>query len=208
MGQYRQWLHSREVDQRLKARLEILEQELDQLHKQADLLAKTTSCTDNKIIQTLARQQTVEVLLTDAQHILSEHTTPVSQPIEESITGVSPALFAWSNLPNFDSQGVPTPNSQTNISTPLRATPHLEMNLLPKDMGAFVDEHTQAVPQVKLPWWLRKTVLTTVSPNHYPIDQQSLQTNYDVQRWLERWGRHPKDPQVSREDHVNEQHTK
>lgn len=193
MGQYRQWLHTREVDQQLKARLEALEEELKQIYNQADLLAATTSCTDNKIIQILARSQKTDAYFTTkAKHSSSDHTASAHLSTEQPKTGVSPALFAWSRLPNFDSQVVPTSSLQTKTSSPLLATSHSEIDLLPKDIATFASAHTQAVSQIKLPKRPHKTVSTSASSQHSQVDQQSSQINYNVQRWLERWRRYPK----------------
>lgn len=67
-------------------------------------------------------------------------------------------------------------------------SPHPELRLLPEDMGAFIDEHTQTEPRMQLPWWLRNAALLNANG---PIDQESIRTNRLIQRWIERWGHHP-----------------
>jgi hypothetical protein len=56
MGQYRQWLQYRAVDQQLRTQLEQLEQELVHLQEQADHLSASASSTENAIIQALVRR--------------------------------------------------------------------------------------------------------------------------------------------------------
>ena len=41
---------------------------------------------------------------------------------------------------------------------------------------------------MQLPWWLRNAALLNANG---PIDQESMRTNRLIQRWIERWGRHP-----------------
>ena len=63
------------------------------------------------------------------------------------------------------------------------------MHLLPEDMFAFFEEHSQTDPQIELPWWLRKiTIISKEDDSSKPIDQESIRTNRLVQRWVERWG--------------------
>lgn len=206
MGQYRQWLHYREVEQDLHAQIQLLTSQMTQLQEQADLLKDATVTADNSILQALFHDQTLEVPL------LSPPEPPVAEPSpqqgesdehasEQALTTVSPALFAWGRLPNFDSQEVPTYPAGADPSQHLPTTPRPDLDLLPQDMVAFFDEHAQTAPQVKLPWWLRKTVTGTISSDgKTPIDQQSIRTNRLVQRWFERWGRYSHSSEQHHED--------
>jgi hypothetical protein len=111
---------------------------------------------------------------------------------------ISQALFAQSSLPAVEEQfpldSVASPNSsqpQFNSDAPLPPiphTPHSESMLLPEDLGAFIDQHTHTEPRMELPWWLRNAALQNANG---PIDQESMRTNRLIQRWIERWGRHP-----------------
>lgn len=210
MGQYRQWLHYREVDQQLHSRLEQLTDELIQLQEQALHLDETaTACPENTIIQALARQQEVRSLhAPDTQESHPEPTSSdktldnisLSSPLTDSATDapvssempaipISPTLFAWGHLPNFDSQKmqISPPDAQSQESIP--PTPHPDRDdLLPQDMGSFFDEHGSATPQLKLPIWLEKAISSS-TPVQHPVDQQSVRTNRLIQRWVERWGR-------------------
>ncbi|MEO8970419.1 MAG: hypothetical protein ABI406_02330 [Ktedonobacteraceae bacterium] len=113
----------------------------------------------------------------------------------EPVTAISQALFARSNLPPaeeqfaLDSLATPaSPQPQLNRNSPLPPVPHPESMLLPENMGAFIEEHTQTEPRMELPWWLRNAALQNSSG---PIDQESMRTNRLIQRWIDRWGRHP-----------------
>ena len=218
MGQYRQWLHHREVDQHLHEQLETLEQELAQLQEQARLLKEIDYNTENTIIQALATPQRVgetagSTIDTSDVHdsvdeqsgilvedFLIEDVPSDATAVEFVPETVSPALFGWSRLPNFDTRQMREPVIVAGTLTPLPPTPPPEINLLPEDMIAFMHKHGQTSPQRPLPWWIRDTFYP--SPTSGPVDQQSLRTNQLVQRWLERWRRLDKDTQMAQEDSV------
>ncbi|HLZ59944.1 MAG TPA: hypothetical protein VKR06_23595 [Ktedonosporobacter sp.] len=248
MGQYRQWLHLREVDQKLHTQLAILEQDLAQLQEQAHLLLADDYATDNIIIQALARQLTPPATRQTAekQYLSAPAPTlarngavgsspswesaahpvgspplrgpqvipvgrattpgPASPQEEHPSETISPALFGWSQLPNFDSRprvggslvdlnGTP---SDPYPPHPVPPTPRME-DLLPEDITAFVDEHSHTIPsQIKLPRWFNNTLPAAKGP----IDQQSVRTNRLVQRWLERWRKPDQEQQNTQKDQV------
>jgi len=224
MGQYRQWLHYREADQQLHTQLETLKQELAQLHEQARLLKEPDYGTGNAIIQALSTYLRAEEYLKNSLDTPNEQgsTNGQSSTLEDFIIEdipssatvaefvpetVSQALFAWSRLPNFDTQGVREPTITASTHTPLPPmlptpppTTHPGINLLPEDLAAFMDEHTQTPGQRTLPLWIRNTFYSSSSSS--PVDQQSLRTNRLVERWLERWRREEKDAQMVQEDSV------
>ncbi|TMD61806.1 MAG: hypothetical protein E6I91_17090 [Chloroflexi bacterium] len=219
MGQYQQWMHYREVDKQLQSQLETLERELAQLQGWAqsevqpdqqsqDIVSpetwspempafKSTLLTENKIIRTLA----------DTFNGQSPAPSSPNAPGET----ISSALFAWSNLPNFDAPEMPMEpqvNSPQQLNPDLEYAgariPHQEMALLPDDMNSFIKEHTLTDPQIELPWWLRNIAVTSgTSHSDGPIDHESIRTNRLVQRWLERWGQQPS-PQNSRGENNHE----
>ncbi len=129
-----------------------------------------------------------------------------SQP-DEPINAISQALFAQSSLTPAEEQyatdPVATPNSfqpphNSNMTLPsIPHSPHSEPVLLPEDMDAFIDGHTPTEPRVELPDWLRNAALHNANG---PIDQESVRTNRLIQRWIERWGRHPGTQELSEED--------
>ena len=214
MGQYQQWMHYREVDEQLQSQLETLERELakfqdcaqseaqldqpsqdavsPEMRSSEKLALENRLLTENKLIRALADSFNGQP---PAQAI--EHTNkPASNAHAETI---SSALFAWSNLPNFDTPEMlmepqVTSSQQLNPdpAQPLPPIPHQEMVLLPDDMSSFIDEHSLTDPQVELPWWLRNVAVSSrINHANGPIDQESIRTNRLVQRWLERWGQQP-----------------
>ncbi len=184
MGKYSQWLYHREIDQQLREHLELIKQELHTLQEQAALLEDAASCSDNSILQAIAMQQSAQVLLED--------TLPLSDNKKYSSKSVSSALFAWSSLPNLDTQKVQMaaipPNGQQPEATQQPSIPHPEIPLSPTNMATFMDADEQTLPQIHIPKWLRKAPLATSTTDH----QRSLpdeRTNTSIQRWLERWGK-------------------
>jgi hypothetical protein len=212
MGQYQQWLHHREIDQQLRHNLELLESELAQLQAQARPSEEMAPPSlDNVIIQALLGYHAAEIPIPPAQESLpilepifgSEtlakptpaHTLPTI-PVESSSAPVSPALLAWSRLPNLDAQKMQVPS--LNINQPDTESRPEEEGLLPQDMTTFFNQHTYIVPQPKLPAWLENVIsapdVTEQLPNN-PVDQQTLRTNRLVERWLERWRKTSPDSQ-------------
>lgn len=202
MGQYSQWLYHREVDQQLRERLALLVQELQALQKQATPLEDAASCTDNPILQAIAMQQSAEALLEDTPSLSStEELIPVhtNKPIHthkkaSEATSVSPALFAWSHLPNLDTQKVSRVAQELTKSEPETrphpSIPHTELNLLPSDMATFIDTHEQTLPQIQVPHWLRDATRVTQKHDAYKASSPSEErTDASIRRWLERWGK-------------------
>src|SRR5712691_579650 len=109
---------------------------------------------------------------------------------------VSPALFGWSNLTDFDEEQVPI----TLSSVPTLPAVHPEPNLLPDDMLSFLHMHTRnSAPfptPYAVPWWASRNAGS--APDNLqergPVDQQSMRTDRLIQRWRERWGRIPASP--------------
>lgn len=192
MGKYSQWLYHREIDQQLRERLEHIEQELHALKEQAALLEDAASYSDNSIIHAIAMQQSAEVLLEDTP------SPPLQRPLtngkEHSSKSVSPALFAWSSLPNLDTQKVQMPGMTLNGQKPetvqQTSIPRPEAHLLPNDMATFIDTDEQTLPQIQVPKWLRKAQHTTNRQRSEPDER----TDTSIQRWLERWGKQVPDP--------------
>jgi hypothetical protein len=237
MGQYQQWLHYREVDHQLQARLKELTSKLEQLQaEQAGLMAPTASLASNVIIQALTKQRrndqfqqegidfvevndVVEVPDTPfefspingtlaEEYGFAQTTHDVGGTAQEHNEAVSPfistALFAWGNLPNFDSGELPIPG--LNMVPPIPSTPHPDIDLLPKDMNTLMNRYSEANPQLKLPRLQQEaTVSAADEHSHSPVDQQSMRTDRLVQRWLARWGRET-DSQSEQGGLYHEQH--
>lgn len=228
MGQYQQWLHYREVDRHLHTQLEELSHELAQLQERHYLYEQTvqvpseetafaavvTASQKNVILHALIASMNghpssnghISEVLSIGSNTSSEVITPELELEVEPGSTISPALFAQSNLPNFETPTVhaDAPHDDTPQFTSyldqqsLQPIPHHELDLLPEDMAAFFDQHTSTDPQIELPWWLRN--ITNTANGSGPIDQESIRTNRLVQRWLERWGKQPPLSQKSGEN--------
>ncbi|MEO6889153.1 MAG: hypothetical protein ABI456_07880 [Ktedonobacteraceae bacterium] len=238
MGQYQQWLLYQEINQSLQAQLEALEAELATLQERARLLEHAIPQADNQLIQALT-QGLLEEPGNNQEAISSPDAQPLSLPptilsassgegsavwpapsmngttngaaTDEAGQTISPALFAWSSLPNFVSQDIS--ESLSPEDAPQQIGPHQSMDLLPEDMSSFfADEHGQmyqlsepADTPVMLPPWLHNISVSSGQNRRVgPIDQEAIRTNRLVQRWLERWGRIPPHPQTPPEDASHE----
>jgi hypothetical protein len=197
MGQYQQWLHYQEIDRRLRTQLETLEAELAQLQEQLHLLEQqlepATPLADNPIIQVLAailNDHNVSPNSTTSYSNVSMTSSASDLQSPEPGKSISPELLSWGGLPNFGAQEIAEPFPTVEHTPP--PVNHPEIELLPEDMLAFLDEYAQTDPQLELPWWLRNiTISSKDEPGKRPIDQHSIRTNRLVQRWIERWGRQP-----------------
>ncbi len=187
MGQYQQWLHYQEIDRRLSATLDALEQELAQIESQSPDSQQPAMSLANPIISALSAHMATNL----NGHTLTrdDSDTSNSSPSDQvsSIETMSAALAHWGELSDFGSEGT-QPSQQYEIQSSL-SIDHPEIELLPDDMFAFFEEPSQTDPQIELPWWLRKiTVSSGDEEASKPIDQESMRTNRLVQRWVERWG--------------------
>jgi hypothetical protein len=207
MGQYQQWLHFREIDQRLRAELEALETELAQLQDQVSGLEQTFPYPDNQIIRalTISMERETQPTSTPSLNTVMAESPPDGLPDTHEFSHVlSPSLQQWSALQDFGPQELQESFQNVEVSKP-PSTPHSEMILLPEDAIAIFEEYNQTDPQLELPWWLRNIMVSTGTDDRTsPIDQESIRTNRLVQRWLERWGRRPPTQQKSQEDDVDE----
>ncbi len=189
MGQYRQWLLYRETDQQLQHQIQEFEKELTQLHAQIDQLETDIISPENIILQTLmsiqqAKEISHEIPVAHATGLSAERNTPEHKQQRGT---VSPALFGWSNLPNFNTQHVENPVTDATTQKPVPQFQQPNSDLLPQNINAIANDSSQTDPQTTVPWWMHPT------PEEHPqstkpIDQQSRRTNQYVQRWFERWG--------------------
>jgi hypothetical protein len=197
MGQYSQWFYHREVDQQLQRRLDLLAQELHALQEQATLLEGAASSIDNPILQAIAMQHNAVAPLEDTPSLSStEELLPVhNNDDDQSAKSVSPALFAWSHLPNLDTRNVSLatqelarPEPETGQQPSLAQA---KINLLPSDMATFIDAHAQTLPQIQVPRSLHTdTPIAQTSDAHKLAPSTSAErTDASIRRWLERWGK-------------------
>ncbi|GCE27766.1 hypothetical protein KDA_32500 [Dictyobacter alpinus] len=188
MGQYRQWLFYRNIDQQLTQQIQTFEQELAILQAEIRHLENDTTYSENSILQTLIGVQHIRPDIHQAPE--RAMPAPKQKAAEQSGGSVSPALFAWSQLPNFDAQEMQKPIVNATTQSPVPHANTSSDDLLPGDLNAFVEAHSQTDPQLKVPWWLRNTRKPAEKnpQSTSPIDQQSIRTNQLVERWFERWG--------------------
>ena len=187
MGQYRQWLHYRHIDQQLQTQKDQLTASIEHLQERVDLLNAPLLDDDNFIVQALSLH--IKARPTASKEVSLEQMNENGQQPEI----ISQALFEHSRLPNLESphsQNVHDsllPKRPANAYAPLPPVLHKAIDLIPEDTNISSDEHGQTEPQVALPWWLRNAALSETHNN--ALDSQSIRTNHLVQRWLERWDR-------------------
>jgi len=201
MGQYRLWLHHREIDQLLHAQLKTLVKELARVDEQISLLTYITLQVDNVIIQALLKEFQVEASpVPPVQAISSQaQSSPISDvALADAVDvqdqhppdSVSSALFTWGHLPNFVSQDIQDSTRQTALSEPMPPTPLSIENLLPADMQTSVEAHNLTAPETKnthcLPNSIRPPHSMRSDSPASSVDQQSIRVNQGVERWFER----------------------
>jgi len=201
MGQYRQWLHHRQVDLQLHTLKEHLVTELGRVQEQH--LDPSPLTSDNHIVQALTRSVLAPAVTMQEQGAVQP---AINGHLQQGET-ISQALFDYNRLPNLDPLLIPEkpafPKQPPEKHTFAPRLPTQESNPLPNSVGASLDEHGQTEPQVALPWWFRNTALSEASDAQ--PDSQNARTNKLVQRWLERWGR--QENQALPSEKANEPHT-
>ncbi len=210
----------------LRNREQLLQQMLHPLHVEQQVAGADISpplLADNEILHALTASFNGHTYDTNSTNLPPATTTPgttamtYAQPLQsarqdEPTSAISQALYAQGSLPPVEDQfahdAVATNGFQSerqmqfnrnSALPPIPHTPHSESTLLPDDIGAFIEEHTRTEPRMELPWWLRNAALVNANG---PIDQESIRTNRLIQRWIERWGRHPGTPPSSGENGV------
>jgi len=208
MGHYRQWLHYRGIDQLLRSQLAVTEHEVKQLQVQVDMLGKQDFSPANTIFRALikklhqeqyAQWEPIPEQASTKAVKEQDSTLPPVKTVEETISIISPALLAWSQLPNFDTQVIQSPEAHSPAYK--QALPPPIPDPSPTDISTSVDAPTPPDAQTKTPWWLHnidpasQELLAT-----HPGTQQSVHIDYVVQRWFERWGKQSMDAKKSQED--------
>ncbi len=189
MGQYRQWLHYRHVNQQLQLQKEQLTQALTHLREHINASDAHSLTADNCVIQALTLYTKTRSM--PLETLVVEHLTENGHSHQPEI--ISQALFDHSRLPNFEplhdkaTQETALPRRPANTYAPLPPIPHKAIDLVPEDTNTLSDEHAPTEPQIALPWWLHKAALSATQSTS--LDAQSVRTNRLVQRWLERWRR-------------------
>lgn len=166
MGQYRQWLHYRDIDRHLQAQREKLTQEIAHLREQVQRIEASHPDAQNSIFLALVQQRT-------------------RQSMEQPIANAPHTLVS---LNSFTGNGVPAEAMQHRPPMPpflpLPPLPHRQDEPRPDEVNSNLDTQGQTDPQLTIPKWLYRA-----ASQSGPLDPQSAQTNRLVQRWLERWGK-------------------
>ncbi len=187
MGQYRQWLHYRHVDQQLQTQRDQITTAVKHLQEHINALDAPPFDANNAIMQALMLY--VKTPSASLQESLIEQAL-ANGHMQQPET-ISQALFDHSRLEplHMDIHEPSLPKRPTNTYTPPPPLiPHKATDLIPEVTDTPSDEQSQQTqPQVVLPWWLRKAALLEGQDSTF--DAQSIRTNRLVQRWLERWGR-------------------
>lgn len=189
MGQYREWLSYRDIDQKLQAQIAQLEQEVEQLQKQAQELSEQSQPGSNFIVQAIDR---LLHPFSAGRALASHYTSAQQEPGLESASeskrdGLVPPrppyhhkpspLFSMSLLPELDIMPRELSLKPTMLE-PLASAPVEQ----PTDKITPVKRRTPLPPRLSLPYQ---------QPADWPRDQQSMRTNQIIERWAERWSRYP-----------------
>ncbi len=204
MGQYRQWLQCRETDRRLHEQMHALEEQLIQLQAQVDHTPTEEVMADNMIMRALAMYAQNEQVDRAIEQEALEY---------QSAQNFSSALQARGSFSSADTPEIRASlrqQSEVKKANVIPTTPHTELALLPEDIGAFIDEHTQTGQQRPPAWWLQ-TIQQNIppTPQTSPVEasgqtESSTRTNRLVQRWVARWGKQLNQTQEATKDHNHE----
>ncbi|GAC1405241.1 MAG: hypothetical protein NVSMB49_24460 [Ktedonobacteraceae bacterium] len=169
MGQYREWLHYRQVDQQLHALKDRFTTELVHVQEQLHPIEAPPLDAANRVIQALMLYAKIPPpVATQEQRVCSTLESGQIQQLES----IAQPLFDHSHFPGL------APILSKNIpETPLPKPPINTYASLPPIPYGRVD----------LPWWLQRATLPAIEDNGAD-DPQNVRTNRLVQRWLERWG--------------------
>jgi len=197
MGQYSQWLHHYKIDQQLQAQHARLEQDLRNLQEQAHDLEVHIPHAPNSIIQALQQHMHADSRLTaPAQDAPSTHHLPVPEP---STSTAMPAVRPhprWTPFP-----GTIEHSRYTNPKLPVRtaALKAAQLASVPTTISTPTSTSLQLASSMHIipaqdtppPEALSYTGHSRPSHRTLPVDPQDEHTDQMIQRWLERWGKHP-----------------
>ncbi len=178
MGQYREWLLYRDIDQKLQTHIAHLEQQIEQLQGQAQNLSDQSQLAENFIFRA------IDKLLHPSPHAAYSSSQEASSQEEQKNGPVPPrpsfskpsALFGMSLLPELD-MALREPSIKPTTLAPLAPTAPEQ----PTDKITPVKRKTPIPPRLSL---------TSQQRADWPRDQQSMRTNQVIERWAERWSRH------------------
>lgn len=204
MGQYRQWLYYREVDQQLQAQRAQQQQLLQQLLTEAEQLEQLCAryddpVTNNPLVRALqAEHQHARAIAAIEQQAQLTHEkrkpieaptipqTPshteqeiakesVMQPLQRAAN--APSLAIWGEAP------VPATQASRNTEAQQYPTPQSPTPIAEQQQPTLNEpESTHEVPA--------QTIASKPGePGELPIDQQSERVNQLISRWAQRWHR-------------------
>jgi hypothetical protein len=207
MGQYRLWLHHREIDQDLHTQQAAYDQELAAIDEQIAHIENTAMQSSNALVIALIQQfhaqkeansKEADTIITPPEQDETIHETaphrqrqvPLPSNYGQQSTSVSPALLAWSQLPNFNTHEIHISEEHILPADVLPMLPDATDHLLPSDLNSLFDDEPKDT-QRSLPWWLRSIMRTPHEEPEEPqktapIDQQSMHINQRVERWFAR----------------------
>lgn len=166
MGQYREWLHYREVGQQLLEQCTKLEHALtqlqDQVHHQKSQMESTPTSDNNAIFQALNHHY----------QDIQQHSDNTNVQLEQYLSQ-QPAFHATASFSPME--------TDTDIHTHYDPHTNSQPDLDDHPQGGQTD------PQLKVPWWLRDMHNTSNTHPAILIDQQSQRTNRLIERWFKRW---------------------
>ncbi len=199
MGQYKEWLHSLELDWQLRTQVKTLKNQISHLQARAVQLEPLLPTEQNTVIQALlayaqAPIRSKEPLPIPSPTLSQSQWSPAftqQATIEEelfeptlTLKALRPTEVKHRGLLHRDKLVEPTSQpSQIPVPNSPLETPRLELNEEVK-MRALLQIGSQE--EIHLPWWLEQMMVNTQGTG--PIDPETVRTNRLIQRWLTRWG--------------------
>lgn len=198
MGQYRLWLHHREIDQYLRGQQIINEQELAGIDERIARIEKTAMQTSNALLNALMQQLHIQEhttpKITEISGVQSEfnairqestnsqiYQTPPASNYEQQGISVFPPLSVWSQLLNLNAQETSLPNNQMLSAETVPVQPEETHPQSANQFNTLFRQEPQKNVQPPLPWWLRDLTQNTNEEQETQemesVDQQSTPTN-------------------------------
>jgi hypothetical protein len=203
MGQYMLWMHHREIDQHLRGKQTIYEQELAEIDERIARIEKTAMQTNNALLTMLMQQIRFQEYTTNKVTVTTgtqpeysgarqestnsqNYQTPPSSNYGQPSTPATPPSSAWNQLLNLNAQEMPLPDKQMLSAETAPVRPE-ELDPQPaNDLHTLFKQELLKNAQPSLPWWLRNLMQNTNADQETqeipPIDQQSIPTNPPVER--------------------------
>jgi hypothetical protein len=163
MGQYRQWLQRREIDQLLRAQLKTFVKELARVDEQISLLANNTLQVDNVIIQTLLKEFQVEASSVFVSDV----------PVQASLTPLSAAYLLPTDMQTFLETHDPIA-PETKKTRRLPNIMHSSYGMSSDGSTSPVDQQSARVDQVVERWFERRTRFAQGTSSNQEEQKESM----------------------------------